>query len=122
MTANIPGGMSRRTFALSLTGAVSALALSACSGGTSSAPSSSAGSASAGAASSSQDLTQGGATTITMWVDQNRQGPLEAVAKKFKEEKGITVNLVVKDNSSMRDDFITQAPTGKGPDRNAGKA
>ena len=116
MTANIPGGMSRRTFALSLTGAVSALALSACSGGTSSAPSSSAGSASAGAASSSQDLTQGGATTITMWVDQNRQGPLEAVAKKFKEEKGITVDLVVKDNSSMRDDFITQAPTGEGPD------
>jgi arabinogalactan oligomer/maltooligosaccharide transport system substrate-binding protein len=51
-----------------------------------------------------------------MWVDQNRQEPLQAVAEDFKEDTGITVELVVKDNSTMKDDFITQTPTGEGPD------
>ncbi|MBD4583297.1 extracellular solute-binding protein, partial [Xanthomonas citri pv. citri] len=68
------------------------------------------------AASPSQDLSEAGATTITMWVDQNRQEPLQAVAEDFKEDTGITVELVVKDNSTMKDDFITQTPTGEGPD------
>lgn len=112
MTANSSRRVTRRAFSLSLSGAAAALVLAACGGGdtgSSSAPTST-------GSSASEDLSKGGSSTITMWVDQNRQKPLEAVAKKFKEEKGITVDLVVKDNASMRDDFITQAPTGKGPD------
>lgn len=113
MTANSSRGVSRRAFTLSMSGAIAAFALTACGGGNGDSGSSAPTSA---GSSASEDLSKGGSSTITMWVDQNRQKPLEAVAKKFKEEKGITVKLVVKDNSSMRDDFITQAPTGKGPD------
>lgn len=123
MKAKTLGGTPRRTLTLAATAAFSALALTACGGGSGNTSSSSAPAGSSGAstaastsASPSQDLAEGGATTITMWVDQNRQKPLEPIVEKFQEETGITVNLTVKDNSKMRDDFITQAPTGKGPD------
>lgn len=124
MKATTFGGAPRRTLTLAATAAISALALSACGGSnggstsSSSTPdtSASASTTTEASASPSQDLTEGGATTITMWVDQNRQKPLEPIVEKFQEDTGITVNLTVKDNSSMRDDFITQAPTGQGPD------
>ncbi len=54
--------------------------------------------------------------TLTVWVDSDRAAVLKDVAAQFKEEKGITVKLVTKDFGDIRDDFITQAPTGKGPD------
>ena len=119
MQSTTTGGLFRRPLSLTLTAAFSALALTACGGGSSAPASSSpAGATEQGtaAASPSQDLSEAGATTITMWVDQNRQEPLQAVAEDFKEDTGITVELVVKDNSTMKDDFITQNPTGEGPD------
>ena len=117
MKAKTLGGAPRRTLTLAATAAFSALALTACGGGTGGGASSSAPAGSPSSSpSASQDLTEGGSSTITMWVDQNRQKPLEPIVKKFQEDTGITVNLTVKDNSKMRDDFITQAPTGKGPD------
>ncbi|MDO5634257.1 MAG: maltose ABC transporter substrate-binding protein [Micrococcus sp.] len=124
MQATLTGRTSRRSLGLTITAAFSALALTACGGGGgTSSPTSSPTSASpteaatsASSASPSQDLTQAGSTTITMWVDQNRQQPLQSIVEKFKEDTGITVELAIKDNSSMRDDFITQAPTGEGPD------
>jgi len=54
--------------------------------------------------------------TLTVWVDADRATVLKDVAAQFKEEKGITVKLVTKDFGDIRDDFITQVPTGKGPD------
>ena len=119
MQSTTTGGLFRRPLSLTLTAAFSALALTACGGGSSAPASSSpAGATEQGtaAASPSQDLSEAGASTITMWVDQNRQEPLQAVAEDFKEDTGITVELVVKDNSTMKDDFITQNPTGEGPD------
>lgn len=62
------------------------------------------------------DLSTAGASTITMWVDAERSPALKDIAAKFKAEKGIEVKLVVKDFAAVRDDFITQVPTGKGPD------
>lgn len=53
---------------------------------------------------------------ITLWVDANRAPVLKPVAEQFKADTGVTVNLVIKDNQKIPDDFITQAPTGKGPD------
>lgn len=53
---------------------------------------------------------------ITLWVDANRAPVLKPVAEQFKTDTGVTVNLVIKDNQKIPDDFITQAPTGKGPD------
>ena len=41
---------------------------------------------------------------------------MRKVAEQFKSDTGVTVKLAVKDFAKIPDDFITQAPTGKGPD------
>lgn len=62
--------------------------------------------------------TDGGASagSLTVWVDADRARVLEDVAKQFEEEKGVKVDLVVKDYGKIRDEFTAQVPTGKGPD------
>lgn len=57
-----------------------------------------------------------GAGTLTMWVDADRATVLKDIAAQFKKDKGVEVKLVVKDFGDIRDDFVTQVPTGKGPD------
>lgn len=98
-------GASRRAFTLTAIGASAAIALSACGGG-SSEPAASSSAAGGGEASA----------TLTMWTDAERAPALKDIAAQFKEDKGIEVDLVIKDFAAVRDDFITQAPTGKGPD------
>ncbi|WP_243074167.1 maltose ABC transporter substrate-binding protein [Microbacterium sp. SS28] len=56
------------------------------------------------------------ATTLTVWVDSERVDALKGAAKSYEEKTGVTVELVGKDNNTIKDDFIQQAPTGKGPD------
>ncbi|GCE75492.1 sugar ABC transporter substrate-binding protein [Cellulomonas biazotea] len=68
----------------------------------------------AGDATSSAPAANAG--TLTVWVDDTRSGPVKEVASVFEEEKGVTVKLVQKDFGDIRDDFISQAPTGQGPD------
>lgn len=103
------GLVSRRSFALGAFGTSAALMLAACGGNnTASSPTSAAPASGSGAASTS--------ATLTLWVDAERSPALKDIAAKFKKEKGIEVKLVVKDFAAVRDDFITQAPTGKGPD------
>ncbi|WP_041710236.1 sugar ABC transporter substrate-binding protein [Cutibacterium avidum] len=51
-----------------------------------------------------------------MWTDSNREPVIRKVAEQFKNDTGVTVNLAVKDIAKIPDDFITQVPTGKGPD------
>ena len=53
---------------------------------------------------------------ITVWVDIERKPALEDVAASFTEETGIEVKLVTKDFATVDQDFISQVPTGKGPD------
>jgi arabinogalactan oligomer/maltooligosaccharide transport system substrate-binding protein len=103
------GAITRRTFALGAFGTSAALMLAACGGGSESGTATSAAAGSSSAAPSSS-------TTLTVWVDAERSPALKDIAAKFKEEKGISIKLVVKDFAAVRDDFITQAPTGKGPD------
>ncbi|MEE2522367.1 maltose ABC transporter substrate-binding protein [Pseudarthrobacter sp. J75] len=98
---------SRRVFATGAVSLVAALALSACGGA---APTGS------GTAAAKPDLKASGAGTITMWVDAERSPALKDITEKFKAETGVEVKLVVKDFAAVRDDFITQVPTGKGPD------
>ena len=69
-----------------------------------------------GCAGSSNEGTGETAATLTMWVDADRADVLKDVAAQFKEDKNIEVKLVVKDFGDIRDDFVTQVPTGKGPD------
>jgi arabinogalactan oligomer/maltooligosaccharide transport system substrate-binding protein len=62
------------------------------------------------------DLSESGTTTITLWVDTERAPALKDIAAQFKEDTGITVKLEVKDFGTVDQDFISQVPTGKGPD------
>jgi arabinogalactan oligomer/maltooligosaccharide transport system substrate-binding protein len=100
MTVTPSSAFSRRTF-FGLAGAgLTTVALAACSS-----PSGSG----AGATAAS-----GG--TLTIWLDTQRAPAIKPIAEKFKKDTGITVKLVVKDFANVDKDFISQVPTGKGPD------
>src|SRR6478609_11596294 len=64
----------------------------------------------------STDSAEGDSTPITVWVDIERKPALEDVAKSFTKDTGIDVKLVTKDFATVDQDFISQVPTGKGPD------
>lgn len=81
--------------------AVSSLALVGCAGG--------------GNGGGSTDAPEA-AGTLTVWVDADRAGVLKDPAAEFTAETGVKVNLVQKDFGEIRDQFISQVPTGKGPD------
>ena len=102
-------GTSRRVFTAGAISVVAALALSACGGAAATAPATA-------TATAKPDLKAAGAGTITMWVDAERSPALKDITAKFQADTGIEVKLVVKDFAAVRDDFITQVPTGKGPD------
>ncbi|BAJ75899.1 maltose-binding periplasmic proteins/domains [Microbacterium testaceum StLB037] len=84
--------------------AVSALALTGCSGG-----------------GSTDDAAQGGdGPEIVVWTDAEREQAIGDAAKAFEEETGATVRLVQKNFEDLRNDFIAQVPTGEGPDITVG--
>jgi arabinogalactan oligomer / maltooligosaccharide transport system substrate-binding protein len=113
--------MRRASLGLALAAGL-AVSMSACSGGSSggttassAAPASQAASPSASSgATSSAPATAAG--TLTIWADDTRAPTLQPIAAKFKAEKGVDVKVVQRDFAKMRDDFISQVPTGKGPD------
>jgi arabinogalactan oligomer/maltooligosaccharide transport system substrate-binding protein len=57
-----------------------------------------------------------GTTELTEWVDAERVDALKEVAAAYEEKTGIAVDLISKDNAKIKDDFLQQVPTGKGPD------
>ncbi|MEL4504070.1 maltose ABC transporter substrate-binding protein [Luteococcus sp. H138] len=102
--------LGRRGF-LGLAGlAVGASALTACGDKSTTTP------AASNSASGGSSAPAAGAGTITVWTDSNREPVLKPVAAKFKADTGVTVKFVVKDFAKLADDFVTQVPTGKGPD------
>jgi len=56
------------------------------------------------------------ASTLTVWVDAERVGALKDAADAYTEKTGVEVKLVSKDVATVKDDFIQQVPSGKGPD------
>ena len=54
--------------------------------------------------------------TLTVWVDAERVDALQSAADSYEEKTGVKVELVGKSVDDMKDDFIQQVPTGKGPD------
>jgi arabinogalactan oligomer/maltooligosaccharide transport system substrate-binding protein len=73
----------------------------------------------AGCSPSSSDDTSGDtapANTLTVWVDAERLPALQPATAAYTEKTGVKVDLVSKDNATLKDDFIQQVPTGKGPD------
>lgn len=57
-----------------------------------------------------------GENSIVVWVDADRADVLKDAAADFKADTGVTVTLVQKDFGEVRDQFVAQVPTGKGPD------
>jgi arabinogalactan oligomer / maltooligosaccharide transport system substrate-binding protein len=66
------------------------------------------------ASDDSGDAPEGG--TLTVWVDAERVDALKGAAEAYTEKTGVEVELVSKDNATIKDDFIQQVPTGEGPD------
>lgn len=85
-----------------------ALTLTACSSGDSSSD------------DSSTAAAAGDGSTLTVWVDETRQAAVEAAAEDFTAETGTAVETVLKNYDDIRTDFISQVPTGKGPDITVG--
>jgi arabinogalactan oligomer / maltooligosaccharide transport system substrate-binding protein len=81
------------------------LLLSACSGAETPEP------------SSTPDTSAPAATTnLTVWVDAERADALSGAAADYEEKTGIKVEIVARDNSTLKDDFTQQANSGSGPD------
>jgi arabinogalactan oligomer/maltooligosaccharide transport system substrate-binding protein len=70
----------------------------------------------AGCAGSTTPADAPDASSLTVWVDAERVDALKDAAAAYTDKTGVEVNLVSKDNAKIKDDFIQQAPTGKGPD------
>ena len=66
--------------------------------------------------SGAADKTDSAGGTLTVWVDAERVDALQGAADAYTEKTGVKVDLVGKDNADIKDDFIQQVPTGKGPD------
>ena len=67
-----------------------------------------------GGGDNTADEQGGGGATLTVWVDQNRADALKDSISQFEEENDVTVDLVVKQNEKIRDDFTADILKGKG--------
>ncbi|TDE89988.1 maltose ABC transporter substrate-binding protein [Occultella glacieicola] len=85
------------------------MALAACGGGSGSGDEETTG---------AEETTEAGesAGTLTIWADEFRAAALTDIVAQFEEDKGVTVEIVEKNFDDIRPEFITQAPTGEGPD------
>lgn len=54
--------------------------------------------------------------SLTVWVDAERVDALQGAADAYQDKTGVAVELVGKSVDDMKNDFIQQVPTGKGPD------
>ncbi len=59
---------------------------------------------------------EGSSSTLTVWVDAERVDAVKGAADTYQEKTGVKVDLVGKSVDDMKNDFIQQVPTGKGPD------
>lgn len=54
--------------------------------------------------------------SLTIWADEQRAPILESLGAQFAEQTGVRLVVVQKAIGDIRNDFITAAPTGSGPD------
>lgn len=53
---------------------------------------------------------------LVVWVDSERVDALQGAADAYEKKTGVKVDLVGKNVDDIKDDFIQQVPTNKGPD------
>ncbi|OKL48905.1 maltose ABC transporter substrate-binding protein [Boudabousia liubingyangii] len=99
----------RRGIAMTTVGAL-ALTLAAC-GGTETKPADN-----QTATSTAEAGGEAVAGELTIWADDTRSSQVKELAADFTKEYGVKVNVVQKSESDMNKEFISQVPTGKGPD------
>ncbi|WP_417556012.1 sugar ABC transporter substrate-binding protein [Microbacterium sp.] len=58
----------------------------------------------------------GNSGKLVVWVDSERVDALQGAADAYQKKTGVKVQLVGKNVDDIKDDFIQQVPTGKGPD------
>ncbi|GAB3156409.1 extracellular solute-binding protein [Microbacterium neimengense] len=92
----------RKIIGIGVAAAASALLLAGCSGG------------------GTAEQTADSSAELVIWTDQEREAAITAAAKAFEEETGAKVTLVQKNFEDLRNDFISQVPTGEGPDITVG--
>ena len=97
---------------LALVGAGLSLALAACGSGTPTTATSSDPASSAAMDNSAP----GDAGTLTVWVDETRIAAFQKIGEAYKAESGVTLDVVQKPSQDIKTDFISQAPSGQGPD------
>ena len=77
-----------------------------------------------GSSDSSDDATSGSTGgsggSLVVWVDETRQAAVQEAADAFGDENGVTVDVVLKNFDDIRADFLSQVPTGEGPDLTVG--
>ena len=83
--------------------AVSALALTGCTG-----------------AAEPGDTNGGSGAELVIWTDVEREAAISTAAEAFTAETGAKVTVVQKNFEDLRADFIAQVPTGEGPDITVG--
>ena len=55
-------------------------------------------------------------SSLTIWADEKRAGPIGDLAKSWGDENGVSVDVQQVNFDGMKDQFIQQAPAGQGPD------
>jgi arabinogalactan oligomer/maltooligosaccharide transport system substrate-binding protein len=75
------------------------------------------GACSSGDTPDAEEQTSASTQPLTVWVDANRAEELKEIAAQFEADKGVAIKLVQKEYGDvMKEDFVKQVPTGKGPD------
>lgn len=63
-----------------------------------------------------QEVDQDAAGALSIWVDETRFDDFKTLGEDFLAETGIALDVVQKPADDIKTDFISQAPTGQGPD------
>lgn len=101
-------------FSIGAAALAASLLLAACGGGSPTPPAP--GTTSPSAPATGEAPIDATGVELTIWTDANRKPAIEAAAKTFESETGAKVTLVQKNFDDIRTDFLSQAPTGEGPD------
>ncbi len=80
---------------------VAALLLTSCGGG-------------ADAEGGGADTSEAG--SLVIWADNTRKPAIEPIAEEFGEANGVEVTVIEKQLDQLRDELLTAAPAGEGPD------
>lgn len=103
------------TLRLSAALGISALALTSC-GGNGAEQDDDAGEADVDNVDDDNGAAEESTGELTVWVDAERADDMADAAADFESDTGIEVTLVQQDFEEVRDQFVSQVPTGEGPD------